>query len=109
MIRNVGLAREILEQIEAHPEMHDQEFVERETACGTTRCIAGWALYLRGWGPMKTEQAAAELLGITCDRADSQSWLGTDADALFYEFDNDRAVRKLRAFAEGRDDWAAVL
>lgn len=42
------LLRTVLEHVTAHPEEHDQDFWALQRACGTTRCIAGWATYLSG-------------------------------------------------------------
>lgn len=40
---NRELFRKVYDQITAHPETHDQD--EFESSCGTTRCVAGWALH----------------------------------------------------------------
>jgi len=41
---NTDLFRKIHDQITTHPESHDQG--DWESPCGTTRCVAGWALHL---------------------------------------------------------------
>lgn len=47
MITGKELAQRILDQITAHPETHDQGAWRSENgACGTTYCIAGWAVAL---------------------------------------------------------------
>lgn len=49
MTYNVELFRRINEVISARPEEHDQstwESTSVETSCGTTRCVAGWAIHL---------------------------------------------------------------
>jgi len=44
---NVPLAEAVLKQITEHPEQHDQaSFGVRRADCGTTYCIAGWAIAL---------------------------------------------------------------
>jgi hypothetical protein len=40
---------EVLEQVIAHPELHDQKTWRDKTKCGTVRCIAGWAAFLGGF------------------------------------------------------------
>jgi hypothetical protein len=47
MITGKELAQKILTQITEHPETHDQyTWVDSFSGCGTTRCIAGWAVAL---------------------------------------------------------------
>lgn len=44
---NLPLAEAVLKQITEHPEQHDQSsYGERRSDCGTTHCIAGWAIQL---------------------------------------------------------------
>lgn len=45
MLKNIELAERILEQVTEHPETHDQEHYGYQ-GCGTTHCIAGWAVVL---------------------------------------------------------------
>lgn len=42
---NTAMARKIADRITAHPDTHNQDYWSNE--CGTTRCIAGWAVYLQ--------------------------------------------------------------
>ncbi len=43
---NTELFKKIHKQITEHPEAHDQGSWEgKRPACGTTRCVAGWALH----------------------------------------------------------------
>lgn len=47
LIRGKELAQKILDQITEHPETHDQDtWVNSSGECGTTYCIAGWAVAL---------------------------------------------------------------
>lgn len=47
MITGKELAQKILDQITAHPETHSQDTWRSEDGeCGTTYCIAGWAVAL---------------------------------------------------------------
>jgi hypothetical protein len=43
---NQDLFRSIHQQLMAHPEQHDQSNWEQTDGCHTTRCVAGWAVYL---------------------------------------------------------------
>jgi hypothetical protein len=123
---NVEAVQQVLAQIEAHPDLHDQatfEFswqdVEKSDAsslrdyrdergldenwCGTTRCIAGWALFFKygkGWGnevqdpsvnivnaPTRSiVNAAAQALGLTVDQAYD----------IFFEYRDTVAIQKLK-------------
>jgi hypothetical protein len=40
---NVEMLQRVLAQITEHPETHNQN--TWESRCGTTRCVAGWAIY----------------------------------------------------------------
>lgn len=104
------LRLKVLRQIERHPEAHDQEVWESE--CGTTRCVAGWALilaypqatsagqalyfysedhYVAGGGSASFEEAAGRLLGLT----------PFEASDLFFGISNEEAVEKLRDLVHG--------
>lgn len=88
---NIPLLRKVLEQIDAHPELHDQgsfdatAYDDRSNACGTSHCVAGWAIVLSDgyrYDPKRqqfldaageviyAEGVAEQLLGIT----DLQGW-----------------------------------
>jgi len=43
---NIPLLRKVMEHITAHPEEYDQREYAVRTECGTTHCIAGWAVAL---------------------------------------------------------------
>ena len=120
---NVEAVQQVLAQIEEHPDLHDQGTFEMdwvkmtredhpydedyaedlaeyrrengldENWCGTTRCIAGWALYFKygeGWHkevePPFIVSSAAQALGITVSQAHS----------IFFEYDDTRAIERLR-------------
>lgn len=114
---NVEAVQQVLAQIEAHPDLHDQaafelswQDIEKSDAsslrdyrddrgldenwCGTTRCIAGWALFFKygkGWRnevqyPF-TVNAAAQALGITV----------SEARNIFFEYSDTLAIAKLKA------------
>lgn len=97
---NLPLLREILAYIDEHPEQHNQDWwAHAEEGCGTTYCVAGWAVHLRGysieWAPFGDGEyqadycrdvngdrrligaAAMELLGLTDGEA-TQLFTGCD-------------------------------
>lgn len=91
---NRELFQKIYDQISQHPETHWQGWWETtENACGTTRCVAGWAVHFQN-----TEQdtystccdlgyngnheiAGRELLGLTNEEAYELFYMTTDAQA----------------------------
>lgn len=112
---NTELATEIVEAIEANPQLHDQSHWRKNAICGTTMCIAGWACFLNGdkfedvdpegradfivdqegslW---EIDDRAASLLGIE-DRH--------EVEKLFYEFNNETALSRLKLLAKGDSSW----
>jgi hypothetical protein len=111
---NVELAEKVLKQVTDHPETHDQaHWMTRGLACGTTACLAGWALRFgrpdaellwqdgvggkqivievvvdgTTWG---ADEAAAEVLGL-----DSE-----EADELFLSMNKDVSIDMLAAWIE---------
>lgn len=114
---NTAMFRRIHDQITAHPETHDQGVFE--SRCGTTRCIAGWAIHFAAvdradgsdqYGmPYKinkywqakgednlplydiTETTAADILGMPFDAA----------HGLFYTMDDELAVDYVAELATG--------
>lgn len=99
MTINTELFQKVYDQITKHPETHDQSIFEG--GCGTTRCVAGWAvvihhgidsiyqLHYRGGSFIARE--AAELLGLSEE----------EADHLFYKTVNYEAVELCRQYASG--------
>lgn len=113
MITGIELAKKILKHVTEHPEQHRQErwvgnSQERETTCGTTACLAGWAiLFNREKGETVTQakyRLAAELSGgyaelgwdavallllfsdtddvsVEIEEDDEPAWVSTDTDA----------------------------
>jgi len=115
VVLNLPLAEAVLEQVTAHPEMHDQNCYGIRRGCNTTQCIAGWAVVLSPdaeavWSgsliakgvdvleavkmlsgdgyafTVDVASAGSQLLGLTED----------EADELFFSFDDDHAVDYLR-------------
>jgi hypothetical protein len=102
-------AQAVLDIINAYPRLHDQSYFQVPTMCGTTRCVAGWAIYLhhgdvydRTWRDLRgqaTDAIAASLLSLS----------EVDASCLFYGTTNDQAVAALRYLANGEAiDWKEV-
>lgn len=110
---NRELMIRVRDQITQHPETHDQaHWGRRGPSCGTTRCIAGWAVHFglpesdQNWedellgGGAQLESAfdverdielvAADLLGISYNQADK----------LFFEWDNVEALALLDEYIE---------
>lgn len=73
MAPNVLLLRQVLEQIETHPETWDQGVYR----CGTSMCFAGWAAELSGG----TWIGQSELLVAAADEESSSHW-GRDGIAV---------------------------
>lgn len=114
---NIELFRKIDEVIQNAPEMHYQGTWESANECGTTRCIAGWAVALTTGAPLfdrfgnptrETEEAACSvrvydplhigaigrrLLGLTPQQAGK----------LFFTSE-ERARDAVRCFAAGDEE-----
>lgn len=64
---NVGALQQVVDYLRAHPDKHNQG----EWVCGTTGCIAGWAVALANLTDISTlgavgiEEEARRLLGLT--------------------------------------------
>lgn len=77
---NSDLLHEIADRIEAEPEHYDQDYYSMATDCGTSYCVAGWAIVLakpemlvngriRFHFSASPHDIAAKLLGIDGDEA----------------------------------------
>lgn len=119
---NAELFAKIRDIIRDNPEQHDQSTFE-DDACGTTRCVAGWAIYLEAGAPLFTSdpgvrltpevKALEERLGLVRggfeDDLDmvpviAQKLLGLNdrqAHQLFYRMNNRRALELVERYAEG--------
>lgn len=120
---NAELFAKIRDVIKASPEGHEQSTFESETSCGTTRCVAGWAIYLETGVPvfmsdssivLSPEARALELrLGLVRGdfendvdmvHAIARELLGLSeqqAHQLFYRFSNQGALELVERYAEG--------
>lgn len=97
------MATDVLAYIEQYPERHNQEHfidgdiknLEKDAAnCGTTMCIAGTANFIKNGRlavDIDSETEATELLGLDMG----------EAQTLFYEMNEDRALAKLKKIAKG--------
>jgi hypothetical protein len=79
---NEPYVREVLNFIDLHQELWNQGLWTGESECGTTHCLAGWAVALTSpqdlADPVIIPKRAAELLGLNARQA---------AMLFFYEFD----------------------
>jgi hypothetical protein len=109
---NKELMREVLAQVTSHPEEWSQSTWGKKTECGTTFCIAGWACILSGWKPAELASGPypigsgidlvekdgvtrhIEILGAELLELDSNQ-----AEALFYETDNEDAWEMLKEWS----------
>lgn len=123
--------REIHEILTQFPELHHQNFWEAEPedngSCGTTRCVAGWAVWLaaKDMGLMSRKRdttshdvlsAVAREHGITDPEYTSSGVLypvvgarilGLDEDeagSLFHDMNGARVVRRVASYAETGED-----
>lgn len=110
MTINTDMFQKIYDQISQHPETHDQMSFEKSSYCGTTRCVAGWAIYFaynnasiydvdrlnyrNKPGLSSTSSIAADILGLTSDQAHD----------LFYESLDHEAVEKCLRYATKGDE-----
>ncbi|MFG3509628.1 hypothetical protein ACGF5F_29470 [Streptomyces sp. NPDC047821] len=105
---NVDLMLAVREQITNHPETHSQaHWGNKNRECGTTYCIAGWAITLAQAGTrwnssglmaladgMDPGDCAQRLMGLSSDEA-------TD---LFFTMDRPSALAKLdELIAKGKN------
>lgn len=94
-----AMAEAVLEYLSKYPEKHNQvhwNFNADNTGCGTTMCIGGtaaWLAYGRSSINMNIELEARNLLGLS----------EAEAEVLFFELDEGRALDKLKKVAIGEE------
>lgn len=109
-MENKELGRLVLRQVTEFPESFDMGDWAGSNACGTTACIAGWAMFFSGYevnryscfirpdGSMVTDDEAEGrgLLGLSQE----ELYVSDEDDGLFY-IDKDEAIRRLAELAAG--------
>lgn len=126
---NTEMFNRIQDVILSNPERHDQHYFETGATCGTTRCVAGWAIHLWGLDNGLTgsiEKIGQEYIGfvgygtLVEDMAfEGESDVDTDAEVvgahilglnrgqayeLFFNMNNDDALRMVKEYAQGNTD-----
>lgn len=129
MSKNIDLMLQVRNAVTANPECHAQrtwseapdKTAEEAVECGTTMCMAGWAIAIatrksvaqaqhdagkyseiaRCHMPASPGRLAADLMGLTDAEA-----TGEDGDSgLFYTMDEEEAIKILdRLIEEGKND-----
>jgi hypothetical protein len=121
---NTELARLVIKQAEAFPDELDMSSYARTTPCGTTACLAGWAMLMSGYQARREDgwlekygdllffrpddtQVDNEwteglmLLGISEEEEQREMELSGTGEALFYGgLLAHRALARLRAMTE---------
>lgn len=116
-MKNIEMFKKIHNQITRHPETHYQgTFEESRPVCGTTRCVAGWAVHF--WGAENGFAGTVnELLGMyVANHMDPKEWIEIEDAAahllglsereayqLFYNFNESDAVRMVGECADGKE------
>lgn len=114
MTINTELFQKIYDQISQHPETHDQATFEyRDISCGTTRCVAGWAVAI-AHGIESIYTGAARYGGretvhgyLSSTANEAAALLGLDdaqACHLFYMTTDAQAVEACHLFATKGDE-----
>ena len=109
-------AQEILDYLRANPEKHDQtswfdtglddkdgdpvEFVTDDNFCGTTMCVAGTSVWLKGGISKLNEYSRLDVL-FEHEGACNLGLNNREAEALFFGAGNSEALDLLSAVAAG--------
>lgn len=123
---NVEMFKRIEEIIIAHPERHRQAYFEAgDSMCGTTRCVAGWAIHFWGLdnginGSLhEIEEAYIGKIESSVLTENYEFAAGVDAEHvgahilglnpdqghdLFFNMSNDDALRMVKEYAQGSTD-----
>lgn len=121
---NQELFKKIYDIISASPsEFEMSTWEDSEEQCGTTRCVAGWAIFLTTGKPLYTPESSfismdpsvLELAGVNRDAEVNFEQVGSDlldlplsARWLFYT-SNGKAREFVRLASEGKFDEARAL
>lgn len=93
-MRNTEMFTRIMNQISDHPETHNQASWEwAVSSCGTTRCVAGWALHFwgvdQGFGHLDLDYLRAEYVkanpAVRCWPSAGATYVEIGADILGLE------------------------
>jgi hypothetical protein len=122
---NTELFRKVRDVIAQHPDQFDMNVWEdrygqtlsSDEACGTTRCVAGWAIHLTTGEPLfdivdGTHPSVTELserLGVSEDFGELAAELleiTEEEGNILFHCDRSVARQVVEAFAEGRDEEA---
>lgn len=100
---------QVLAQILMFPETHNQDGWETQESCGTTRCVAGWAVHfsedydivnLARFGgnayPVRKGAPEYDYSFWSSAGADVLGLSEYEAEYLFFECDNEQAVEFLK-------------
>lgn len=122
---NTHLFQKIYDQITQHPETHDQKQFEWTAECGTTRCVAGWAVAIHHQADSIYCRALEGItintpdLPVNPDSPEGTRWLSStaveamnllgltpeQAHDLFYDtMDDGKAVAKVLRYATKGDE-----
>ena len=113
---NAELGRKVLDHVTAHRDQFDMmTWGEGNEACGTTACLAGWAMLLSGYrirdwdtfvrpdgsfvprGHRGTEGA------VLLELSEAERYGSIGQYTLFGEPDEDRAIERLRVLVEAAE------
>jgi hypothetical protein len=129
---NQEMFRKIDGVLTLFPELHHQTFwqatAEQANRCGTTRCVAGWAVWFkakemgllsrkRDWVEDEVLMMVGREIGLGVDlcaygRGTAYAELGAalldldedEADDLFQDFNNDRVAARVASYAKTGED-----
>lgn len=127
MTVNKAMFAEVHRLITEFPELHDQRNwelpAEKSDTCGTTRCIAGWAVWVkakelglldrkRQLTDFEMRDRIREALGIDSIYGTNYDVLGKVilglddevAENLFHDFNQKRALARVKSFATTGED-----
>lgn len=122
MTINTEMFQKVYDQITQHPETHYQGTWENgyggydDDECGTTRCVAGWAVaFAKGWenesilgrcglGVMLPDGSGRHMSPVGAVAADILGLDLTEAYELFYDTNNAEAVEACLRYANKGDE-----
>lgn len=116
-MKNPELGRMILKQAEAFPETFDMgDYVSSDNTCGTSACIAGWAMLFSGYELDKDDVfIRPDGSEVGNEFEEGKDLLGLSSDELYYPDSNydtlfhgatppQLALARLRSLIEASED-----